>query len=254
MKSPIKAKPLRNPGQHLDEEIDRVTNDQLIAYFLAPAFLSLMAAMEWMAIWLRLPRQPWVYTGMAVAALVAWYLYFRRVRVRLRALKLGRDGERVVGQFLDGLRESGARIFHDVPGDNFNVDHVVICQKGILAVETKTWSKSGSKSTISARDGVLRKDGLPVDRNPISQAEAIAVWLKRMLQESTGKSLPVRPVLLFPGWFVEPLDAAMKERLWMLEPKALPAWIDREPVRLSDGDVALAAFHLSRYIRTVQAE
>jgi hypothetical protein len=252
MRSPLKARPLRNPGQYLDEEIDRITNDQLIVYFLALAFLLALTVVEWVAVWFRVPRRPWVYTAMAAIALVVWYLYFRRVRCRLRALKLGRDGERAVGQFLDGLRESGARIFHDIPGERFNVDHVVICQKGILAIEAKTWSKRGDNAKISVRDGVLRKDGSAVDRNPIGQVEAIAAWLKKVLQESTGKSLPVRPVLLFPGWFVESLDAAMKERLWMLEPKALPAWIDHEPVRLSDGDVALAAFHLSRYVRAVR--
>lgn len=36
----------------------------------------------------------------------------------------------------------------------------------------------------------------------------------------------------------------------MLEPKALPAFIETEPVRLAEADVKLAAFHLSRYIRS----
>ena len=37
-----------------------------------------------------------------------------------------RHGERAVGQYLERLRESGPRVFHDVPGVGFNLDHVVI--------------------------------------------------------------------------------------------------------------------------------
>jgi hypothetical protein len=35
----------------------------------------------------------------------------------------------------------------------------------------------------------------------------------------------------------------------VLEPKALPAFIDSAPAMISAADVALAAYHLSRYVR-----
>lgn len=40
----------------------------------------------------------------------------------------------------------------------------------------------------------------------------------------------------------------------MLEPKALPAFIEAEPESISAPDVSLAAYHLSRYVRSVEAE
>jgi hypothetical protein len=70
-----------------------------------------------------------------------------------------------------------------------------------------------------------------------------------MLAETTGKKLPVRAAIVFPGWFVEPSGDAKRLGVWGLEPKALLAFIENEPVRLSDADVALAAYHLSRYVR-----
>jgi hypothetical protein len=39
-------------------------------------------------------------------------------------------------------------------------------------------------------------------------------------------------------------------RTWVLEPKALPGFIEQEPVTVAPADVALAAFHLSRYVRS----
>ena len=38
--------------------------------------------------------------------------------------------------------------------------------------------------------------------------------------------------------------------MWVLEPKALPAFIENAPVMIAPSDVALAAFHLSRYVRS----
>jgi hypothetical protein len=44
-----------------------------------------------------------------------------------------------------------------------------------------------------------------------------------------------------------------KRRLWVLNPRALPAFLDNEPKRLADDDVKLASFHLSRFIRSGEA-
>ena len=46
MKSPLKAKPLRNPGQGLDEELQRIFDDQALPYFWFPAVLCVLAAVE----------------------------------------------------------------------------------------------------------------------------------------------------------------------------------------------------------------
>jgi hypothetical protein len=76
--------------------------------------------------------------------------------------------------------------------------------------------------------------------------------MRELLRESTGKAFHVWPVVLFPGWFIEDLGATSR-RLWVLEPKALPAFLDREPHRMSAEDVKLASFHLSRFIRSQEA-
>ena len=73
-----------------------------------------------------------------------------------------------------------------------------------------------------------------------------------MLEESTGKRFDVRGVVVFPGWWVEPAPESVKSQAWVLEPKALPAWIEQEAVAIAPSDVALAAFHLSRYVRTAE--
>jgi len=86
---------------------------------------------------------------------------------------------------------------------------------------------------------------MPVKVNPIDQAAAQAAWLPRLLKEFTERNFPVRPVLVFPGWFVEPVDPETIGRAWVLEPKALPEFIEREPESIAPRDVAIVAFHLN---------
>jgi hypothetical protein len=248
--SPLKAKPLRNPGQSVEQAIDDLVVDRLLPYYILPMFFWIIAGIEWLAVYSNLTRYPVLYTATAVLLSVIGGLRLWQVRTRIRALKLGRDGERAVGQFLDGLREHGARIFHDVPGEGFNLDHVVISQHGIFAVETKTLSKKTRQSVISIDKGTILVGGFRMDRNPIEQVRGQVRWLARLLEESTGRRLPIKGAVVFPGWFVEPPADVSGLDVWVLEPKALPAFISHEPVRLELEDVALAAFHLSRYIRT----
>jgi hypothetical protein len=249
-RSPLKSKPLRNPGQSLDEEINRVLDDQALPYFLFPAVFLALATIEWLAYLRDLPRQPVLYTAAAVLITVIGGFRLFQIRKKVQQLKLGRDGERAVGQFLERLRVAGARIFHDVPGEGFNLDHVVISAHGLFVVETKTWSRRSPNDRVDFDGESLLVGGRVPDRDPIVQARAASDWLRRTLEESTGKRLPVRGVVVFPGWFVEPMSAEAKKGTWVLEPKALPAFIEKEPQLLSDADVALAAFHLGRYVRT----
>jgi hypothetical protein len=246
----LKGRPLRNPGQGLDEELQRLWDDRAAPYYFIPVFLCALAGLEWFAYLRHLPRQPLVFTAVAVGSVLFGGLRLWRFRKQAERLKLGRDGERAVGQFLERLRVDGARIFHDVQADAFNLDHVVIASQGLFVVETKTWSKPSSDARIEFDGTRILVHGRVPDRDPVAQVRAEVDWLQRMLEESTGKRLPVRGVVVFPGWFVEPMKAGVRRDVWVLEPKALPAFIEHEAHVLPDSDVALAAFHLGRYVRT----
>ena len=174
--SPLIAKPLRNPGQSLDEALDRLVDSKLQPYLLFPAMFWMLALLEWAGERWRIPRSPGTF---AIAAIVfsawsAWRLW--QLRRLIGDIKLGRDGERAVGQFLERLRASGAHVFHDVPASGFNVDHVVISEQGVFAIETKTWRKRHGQARIRVRDGKLYRDHTPANPNPLEQAERQAEW------------------------------------------------------------------------------
>jgi hypothetical protein len=246
--SPLKAKPLRLPGESVDKEIDGWINDATLGPFFGAGSFCMVAIYEWYGYLTHSPRRPMLFTAVAAVALIYAGWRFFVIRKKVRTLRQGRDGERAVGQFLERLREDGAQVFHDIPGDGFNLDHVVVSTHGIYAIETKTCSKPWPNAQVIVDGDTLTVAGQVPARNPIVQVSSAARWLERLLKESTSKRFLVRGVVVFPGWYVE--QRGQRGDVWVLEPKALPAFIENAPAMIAASDVTLAAFHLSRYVRS----
>jgi hypothetical protein len=243
LRSPIKDRPLRLAGQSLQEERDALFDGPILFAGVLAMVAIILALSEWIRYFRQSPPNPWFYTVVAGITVLCAAWVFARTIPRIRALRQGILGERAVGQFLERLREQGYHLFHDIVGSNFNIDHVLIGPAGIFTVETKTRC-TGDR---------LRIGKFEPDRNPIIQAKAQASWLRQLLAESTGRTFEVQPVVLFPGWFVEQ-DAESRQHAWVLEPKALPAFLAHQAQRLSPEEITLASFHLSRFIRSVERE
>jgi hypothetical protein len=248
-RSPIKGKPLREPGQSLSEEIDYVINDRLLGWLFGGAMAIVFAVVEWWRWYQDAPFSPILFTVVAAVAVLLAALRYIQLRRRVKTLRLGRDGERVVGQFLEDMRAAGYHVVHDVIGEDFNIDHVVIGERGVYTVETKTLSLPAKQGgTVTCAGDKLLANKRPLQRDPIGQAKAQAAWLRRTLEESTGRDYRVQPVVVFPGWFVEPSCKSVAD-VWVLEPKALPKFIEHEQRRLSAEQANMAAYHLRLIVR-----
>jgi Nuclease-related domain len=258
LRSPLKRKPLRLPGQSLDERIQTLFWDELGPPFLFAFTLVVLAGFEWLTTLTRVPPQPWLFTGFAVAASLYAVGKFAKLRSRFRRMVLGRDGERLVGEQLEKLRADGAEVLHDVPAPGFNIDHVVLSRRGFYAIETKTWSKPqrGDARIHLTETGIVANGRCP-SRDPLAQAEGAAKWLTRFFEDSTGKRFSVRGTVLFPGWFIERMSPAWRrtpELPWVLEPRALAAFIEREPQKITESELRLAASSLAHYVRSANAQ
>lgn len=250
-RSPIKEAPLPLAGESLRERRKRVWDDRIeTPLFVAAAALAI-AVLEWLRLVFPTPPLPWAMTMVAVSAIGFLLWRLRQTLPTIRQLKLGEEGERKVGQELETLRERGYEVFHDVPGPSFNVDHVLVGPAGLLCVETKTWSKPVDSEAQIQFDGetiTVSPTGWRPTRNPIAQSKALAAWLHGLIKQSSGRDLHVRPVVLFPGWWVEQGKGTTRE-VWVLEPKALRSFLEKDARRLSDEEIKLASFHLAQYVR-----
>ncbi|MEM6596674.1 MAG: nuclease-related domain-containing protein [Cyanobacteria bacterium P01_C01_bin.69] len=250
-RSPLKDKPLRNPGQSLDESISQVMDDEVLILVATASGCIGFTVDEWIQWYFKRPPNPLPTT--VFCGLLFIYCFYRLLttRQKLKTLKMARDGERAVGQYLDLLREDVYRVFHDVVGDNFNIDHVVVGRNGIFTVETKTYRKPlKGRANIHFDGETITVNGAKLDRNPVVQAQAQAGWLSTQIQESTGHTHKVQPVVVFPGWFVTShLCSESRSDVWVINPKGISKFIENTPQRIAPEEVRLVSYHLSRYIR-----
>lgn len=230
---------------------DDLINDKILPNVLAPIIFLMIAALQWLQHFTKAPPQPWIFTALA---LVVTGISVRRLRKLIsegKNLSLAIKGEKIVSEELDELAHDGAKVFHDLQGDGFNLDHVIVSARGIFTVETKTYRKPAKGAAIIRYDGErLWKNGLESRGEMLIQAKAQRHWLKDRLKETTGKDFPVRALIVFPGWFVEATQRPSQDAIWVLNPKSVRSYISKMPAILSPEDVKLAIYHTTQMIRS----
>jgi hypothetical protein len=207
-----------------------------------------MALMEWSRWFFKSPPQPKFYTFLAVLACLYGIGKVLQTRRDFETLKQARDGERYIGQRLERLRESGYRVLHDIVGNGFNIDHVLIGTTGVYTIETKTIGKPLKGQCEIVYDGeTISVNGFTPDPKPIDQAKAQADWIKAFLKDVITGDLLIRPVVLYPGWFVKPQPKGCE--VWVLHPDALHGFLKNETELLDRRDIQAIEYCLSMYVR-----
>jgi len=97
-KSPLKAKPLRNPGQSLDEQRQNLASDKVMEPLMYVAFMIILTGLEWWRYFNPTPPAPILYSVLLVGVILyaAWTIW--RVIPTLRQLRLASEGEKAVGK------------------------------------------------------------------------------------------------------------------------------------------------------------
>lgn len=252
-KSPLKGGLLRVPGQSLDEEIeDQKWGDMGSAVFLTWG-LGFAALLDWFHFFELAPRLPLITTLAFLVSLVMAVRTVVKTKRHLRNLRLGRDGERAVGQYLEDHREDHWRVLHDIQGEGFNVDHMVICDRGLFVVETKTWSKPEKGEAKLYFDGrTVSGPHIPKTEAPIIQARSAAKWVADRVVERTGRRFKVVPIVAFPGWYVDRIGEGRGSDVLALSARGLPTFLKKLPVVLSREETALVSAQLRRMVREQQ--
>jgi Nuclease-related domain len=256
-RSPIGIALLRGPGHSLREQID-TTHVDLIFDVMLLIVVPLSALTLLLA--LGHVRGLAIIAGIAPVFMIGAlgfvaYVTLKLVKAgsHLDHLKAGYDAEVAVGQELDLLMRQGAATYHDLPADNFNIDHVVISCSGVFAVETKGFTKpkkgGGRANAQVVFDGQTLKFPTWTTKEPLEQAEKQAAWLSKWLTSAVGFTVHARPVVALPGWFVERAGAG---KVLVFSGKALSGLLKfRGQQTLSEQDVQRIAHQIEQRCRTV---
>ncbi len=258
--TPLTADLLRPPGHGLQERADDLTNEiELNTTLMLVMPLLLYAMIAGDAYW-RPNKMEWlVFVGLGFGgvSMVAWLV---RKTVRLwrdrRYVLLGLDGERAVAEELNQLMLDGARVFHDVPIEYGNVDHVVVTRSGVYAVETKMLGKltTGANSAVATVDhekGEIRFPDRRVGLKKIQdQMETQRRCLSEWLSSSTGETVKVESILALPGWRIE--QRIGRGPIFVINPKRPHAFFLRNFDALPPQRIHAIAHQLEQRCRTVE--
>jgi len=196
---------LRNAGHSIRLELEDVRLD-LVETVLSAGFAGITATILYLALQdggslaLGLTLLLW---GIAMALITRKTLGLLPL---VRHLRLGWEAEVATAEELNRLMLDGCHVFHDVPADGHNIDHVVVAPGGVYAVEThvrfRARADAGKEMIAVARGDRLyfigREDDLPLQR-----AQQCAQWLAQWLSRVAGQPVVVTPALSLPGWFVK---------------------------------------------------
>lgn len=261
---PDNFKLLRGPGES-QRRLLTAQEEKEIYYLMAAMLLPVLVAALLLWVTTHLAGA-WQITGLVAALFGLLASIFFVVRFLVNQIVassnryLGYFGERVVAEALEPLKAQGYRVFHDVPAGDakhpFNLDHVVVGPSGVFAIETKTRRKGRARHGFAAHeiiyDGKVLAYPWGEDRHGLDQAQRQARWLVDFLGQLLGVTIPVQPILTFPGWMIMRRGAGA---VTVLNPREIPSAVlpraSATPV-LSAAQIDLIARQLDARCRDVE--
>lgn len=256
-RSPIGNDLLRGPGHSLRELLEEAGADaifSLMQLMIVPLMaMTLFLAQSHIRGLANMMHLAPIYVLFALAFMAHAIRKLVKTGARLDNLKAGFDAELAVGQELDQLMRQGAVVFHDIPADSFNIDHVVISCEGVFAVETKGFTKPkqgrGKADATVVFDGKVLIFPTWTTKAPLEQAERQSAWLAKWLTSAVGSAVRVVPIVALPGWYV---NRAGRGDVRVFSGKELSGLLkSRNAQPLSAQDVQRIAHQIEQRCRTV---
>ena len=247
----------RAPGQSLLKNLDHL-NHEIMIYASYVFIVPIVSYATYISDLYINKKTPSLFSSAIIGAIVLVFIGYSFYRLtgflhQRRLVRLGYDGEVTVGQQLNQLLRDGYYVYHDFPAEKFNIDHIVVGNKGVFAIETKTRSKPNG----------LRKEGATVEYNgktlkfpkwtdteTLAQVKRQSSWLSKWLESATGEPVFVRGIVALPGWYVK---RTSPNGIPVVNPKQFPSLFTRiQPRELSEKTITRIIHQLEKKCRDVE--
>lgn len=193
---------MHEAAQRFRDELDRLSSSQSTYLSGALVFVVLyIAAYTLQAKHLFVGYPSWqLYSLLGFLLLVLCYAAYRLARTVLARyeMKFLRDANVAIGHQLQQLSVGGTRIFHDVATSAGIVDHVIIGQKGLYAVNVVA-RRTAKRANARLRGNSIEYSNSKVE-SPIVDIEAKTARLQKEFRKLLGHKVRVRSVIAVPGW------------------------------------------------------
>ncbi|MBK9990573.1 MAG: NERD domain-containing protein [Verrucomicrobia bacterium] len=259
-RTPVVDKLLRTAGESNRRKLSAF-DDLLLLHLTGTALIPLLLMV--VGLWIISGVSgPYQTLGLIILlVLLAVGLYFAaqwliKILDQRYEYRIGYFGEREVGEIVDALRLKGFQVFHNVPASEvqpiFHLDHVVVGATGVFAIQTKSRTRGTPRPGFAEHKIIFDGQKLVYpwgdDFQGLELARDRAVWLESWLAQILGRQVPVQPILVFPGWWVE--EHAINT-VRVLNPKQIPAVVNRNTPMLTEEQVETVTRQLEARCRDV---
>jgi nuclease-like protein len=193
---------MHEAAQRFRDELERLSCSQSTYLSGALVFVMLFAAAYLLQAEHLFAGYPsWqLYLQLGFLLLVSGYAAFRLGKTALarHQLRFLRDANVAIGHQLQQMSANGARVFHDVATSAGIVDHVIIGQKGICAVNVVA-RRCGKRAYARLRDNTIEYSNGKA-KHSIVDISAKTTRLQKEFRQLLGHKVRVRSVIAIPGW------------------------------------------------------
>jgi hypothetical protein len=193
---------MHEAAQRFRNEFDRLSRNQSIYLSGALVFVVLFAAayvLQAQSLFEGYPHWQ-LYLQISFLSLAALYAAFRLIRTMLarREVQFIRDANVAVGHQLQRISLGANRVFHDVRTGAGIIDHVLVGQTGVYAVNVvaRRPRKNGSVQ-LDGNDLQFSNSEQPTS---IVKLNASTARLEKEVTALLGHGVRVRSVIAIPGW------------------------------------------------------
>ena len=193
---------MHEAAQRFRDELERLSSSQ--ATYLSGALVFVM--LFFCAYFLRARDlfagyPSWqLYLQLGFLILAAGYAAYRLASTVLARhhVKFVRDANIAIGHELQQLSAESTRVFHDVATSAGIVDHVIISQNGIYAVNVIA-ARSSKRAHARLEANSIRYTNGRADQS-IVEIAAKTKRLQKEFRQLLGHKIRVRSVIAIPGW------------------------------------------------------
>ena len=253
----------RIQGESLQLKIRDIEYDIYETYIL-PSYFVVVALFSWLVAtkWFRYDFvSAIILTLIAIAVFIWSVVKVRKLRKKLLSYRKGLEGERLVGELLNGLCDNKtAFVFHDVPGDQFNVDHILVSTRGVFVIETKHFDRNKSHEFYFDGEMIYRqlKNGKKfICPKLLPQMDGEASFIQSEIERRTDLKIPVTKVAVIVGCFVHtPTENSANKKMklyfdkyWIVNESLFPSMFTEEPEIYDESVVKHIASHIKEWIK-----
>jgi len=236
----------RRAGTSLSEEREKCVYDNLPVIIFGPVMFWFVFFVTKLQQWNQTAPQPQLWFWIAIVTTLGGAIWLWRLVRVARRMNRGERGELHVADVLEELRSEGYKPVHDIVGNGFNVDHVLVGPGGVFAIETKY--RSGKGEITVRNEGVFVGDRLE-EKDCLKQACGSAATIRELIHESCRTRVWVNAIVVFVGdWKIR--NKWRDANVRVFTPERLFDYIRDQQPQLTRRGIELIASHLERSVKS----